>query len=306
MAGNPDRCDVRLALGSLAVAKIADLLAEGRTYSFEFFPPKTVEARATLVHTLRELQRFEPSFVSITYGAGGSTRDLTHDLVVGLAATTAMTPMAHLTCAAHSRLDLAEIVVRYARAGIENLLALAGDPSQDPDAPATELHHAIELVELVRAVAPLSIGVAAHPEGHPRSTDLATDRRHLADKLRVADFAITQFFFDADHYFRMVEDLASLGVHKPVLPGVMPVQQISAISRMAAMSGATIPDALLARLHDAEARGGADAVRAVGIEHATELCRTLLDGGAPGLHLYTLNRSTATQEIYANLGIRGA
>ena len=283
------------------MAHIHEMLRSGRTYSFEFFPPKTDEARQTLIQTLRDLEPLAPSFVSVTYGAGGSTRQPTHDLVVGLAQTTTMTPMAHLTCAAHTRLDLAEILVRYARSGINNLLALGGDPPAGTPHADGELRYALDLVELARAIGDFSIGVAAHPELHPRSPDRATDRKNLASKMVAADFAITQFFFRADDYLALVNDLADHGIDKPVLPGIMPVTNLASIARMAAMSGASVPGPLVDQLERAQSNGGPDEVRKVGIAAATELSQALLDEGAPGLHFYTLNRSNATREIYENL-----
>lgn len=282
------------------MTRISDLLQAGPTVSFEFFPPKTPEAEEALSRALEELEPLGPSFVSVTYGAGGSTRARTHEIVVRILRDTAMTPMAHLTCAAHARSDLVEILAGYREAGVENILALAGDPPTDPDAPPTELHYALELVELAHTVGAFSVGVAAHPEGHPRSPDLASDRRHLAEKLRVADFAITQFFFDALHYRRMVDELAALGVDKPVIPGIMPVTNVGQVERMARMSGAAFPPALAERLRAAD---GPDEVRRIGVEAATELCAELLAHGVPGLHFYTLNRSTATREIASNLGL---
>ncbi|HEV8115298.1 MAG TPA: methylenetetrahydrofolate reductase [Acidimicrobiales bacterium] len=284
------------------MARVADLLAAGRTVSFEFFPPKTDAAQAQLVRALRELEPLDPSFVSVTYGAGGSTRERTHDLVVGMLKTTALTPMAHLTCAAHSRLDLAEILVRYRRAGLENLLALGGDPSKDPDSAPTELATAEALVDLAQAVGGFSIGVAAHPELHPRSPDRASDRRHLAAKLAKADFAITQLFFRADDYLRLRDDLHHLGCTKPVVAGIMPILSLKAVTRMAQLSGAAVPPEVVARI---EAAGDdPEDVRRAGVEVATELCQTLLAEGVPGLHFYTLNQSTATREIAANLDLR--
>ncbi|MEN3316387.1 MAG: methylenetetrahydrofolate reductase [Acidimicrobiaceae bacterium] len=283
------------------MTRIADLLAAGRTYSFEFFPPRTPEAEITLEMTLAELELLRPSFVSVTYGAGGSTRERTHDLVVSINTSSSMTAMAHLTCAAHSRADLADILGRYHEAGVENILALGGDPPADLDLPPGELTYADELVELARQVGPFCVGVAAHPELHPRSADRQSDRSCLAAKLKQADFAITQFFFRAEDYLSMVDDLAGLGVDKPVIPGIMPINNLSSIRRMAAMSGAAVPPEVVERVE--AVAGDADAVRRVGIEMATELCRRLLDAGAPGLHFYTLNRSTATREIYANLGL---
>jgi methylenetetrahydrofolate reductase (NADPH) len=284
--------------------KIHEILTRGLSISFEFFPPRTDEAQATLEQTLLELEVLRPSCVSVTYGAGGTTRELTHDTVVRINRETTMTAMAHLTCAAHTRAELTTIIERYRDSGIENILALGGDPPADLDLPPGELKYAVELVRLVRSLGDFSIGVAAHPEPHPRSPSLAEDRRHTAEKLAEADFAITQFFFDADHYFDLVESLHELGVDKPVIPGIMPVLSLAAIKRMTEMQGSEFPAWLAVELNAV----GDDpaAVRRIGIEEATKLCRRLLDGGAPGLHFYTLNRSTATREIYANLGLQPA
>src|SRR5579863_9046512 len=186
------------------MARIADLLAAGRTYSFEFFPPKDDAEHARLVQTLMELQPLGPSFVSVTYRGGRSSRQRTHDLVVGMLRTTTLNPMAHLICAAHTRLELAEILVEFRKAGVENLMALGGDPPTDPDAAEGELQFAIELVELARAIGGFSIGVAAHPAGHPRSPDMGSDRDYLAEKLRLADFGVTQFFFRVEEYLGLV------------------------------------------------------------------------------------------------------
>ncbi|HEX8001464.1 MAG TPA: methylenetetrahydrofolate reductase [Mycobacteriales bacterium] len=281
------------------MTKVAELLARGRSFSFEFFPPKNDAEHTALVRTLRELEPLDPSFVSVTYRGGRESRERTHDLVVGMLRTTSLNPMAHLICVAHTRLELAEILVNFRKAGVENLLALGGDPPKDPGAPEGELRHAVELVELARAIGGFSIGVAAHPVGHPRSASLAEDRDRLAEKLRLADFAITQFFFKAEEYFRLLDDLAARGIDKPVLPGIIPVTSLASIPSMARM-GAAVPQDWVARL---EAAGDDAAVRSTGIELATELCRTLLDEGAPGLHFYTLNKSTATREIHAALGL---
>jgi methylenetetrahydrofolate reductase (NADPH) len=281
--------------------RIKDLLAGGRTCSFEFFPPKSDEAERTLEKTLGELEPLDPSFVSVTYGAGGSTRERTRDIVVHIERDTSMTAMAHLTCMNHSTAELREIVQDYVDAGIGNILALGGDPSTDPDAPEGDLTYALELVELVKEAGDFSVGVAAHPELHPRSPDRQSDRRNLAEKLRAADFGITQFFFRAEDHLRMVEELAALGIDTPVLPGIMPVTNLGQIKRFSELSGATFPPALAKRL---EAVGDDPAeVRRIGVEEATRLCQDLLDGGVPGLHFYTLNRSTATRDIYANLGL---
>jgi methylenetetrahydrofolate reductase (NADPH) len=283
------------------MARIADLLARGRSFSFEFFPPKTDAGWLTLGRTIAELEALHPSFVSVTYGAGGSTRQRTHDVVAWVRRETLITPMAHLTCVGHLHHEIDHILDNYRVAGIENILALGGDPPKDPaDVRPSDYAHASDLVVQVQEAGCFSIGVAAHPEGHPRSPDLATDRHFLADKLRLADFAITQFFFEAELYVRLVEELSALGCTKPVIPGIMPVTNKAQVRRMAELSGAAFPQWLADRL---DAVDDPDDVRRIGVEAATELCADLLDAGAPGLHFYTLNRSSATREIYANLGI---
>ncbi|MFA9432281.1 methylenetetrahydrofolate reductase [Egicoccus sp. AB-alg2] len=282
--------------------RIDQLLAAGTTYSFEFFPPQTDAGERKLRNTLNELEPLGPSFVSVTYGAGGSTRERTHRIVVDMLERTTMTPMAHLTAVCHTRDELAAILARYRDAGVQNILALRGDAPQDVH-PFWELERAVDLVELAREVGggSFAVGVAAHPEGHPLSPDLAMDRRHLAAKLRVADFGVTQFFFAVESYLAMVEEVAAHGCDTPIVPGVMPVTNVRQIERFAQLSGAAFPVALADRLHAVEDRP--DEVRRIGVEVATELCQRLLDAGAPGLHFYTLNSSTATREIYANLGL---
>jgi methylenetetrahydrofolate reductase (NADPH) len=283
------------------MARISDLLATGRTFSFEFSPPKSAAGSMSLGRTIAELESLHPSFVSVTYGAGGSTREHTRDTVLWVQRETNVPPMAHLTCVGHTRAEISDIIKTYTDVGIENVLALAGDAPKDPaDARPSDYQYATDLVDHLREIGDLCIGVAAHPEGHPRSPDLATDRRLLAAKLSAADFATTQFFFDIDHYLSMVNDLADLGVTKPVIPGIMPVTNIAQVERMAELSGAAFPDWLRARL---ESGTSPEDVRRIGVEAATELCAKLLDAGAPGLHFYTLNKSTATREIYAQLGL---
>jgi methylenetetrahydrofolate reductase (NADPH) len=282
--------------------RISDLLAGGPTYSFEFFPPKTDAEQATLTRTIRELEPLEPSFVSVTYRGGPSSRARTYDLVSGMRHATSLTPMAHLICVAHTRLELAEILVSFRKAGVENLMALGGDPPTDPTEGPGELRHACELVDLARAIGGFSIGVAAHPGGHPASPSRESDRDYLAEKLRLADFAVTQFFFDADEYLGLVDDLSVRGVDKPVLPGIMPVTSLRSIPRMAEM-GSALPSWMVQRLEAASAEGGAEAVRRIGVAIAIELCEKLLAAGVPGLHFYTLNRSSATREIYDALDL---
>jgi methylenetetrahydrofolate reductase (NADPH) len=284
------------------MTRIADLLAAGRTFSFEFGPPRTDAAQLSLGRTITELEPLGPSFVSVTYGAGGSTRTRTQEVVTWIRKETSIPPMAHLTCQSHVRDEIVSLLEAYKEAGIENILALGGDPPKDPaDVKPSDYTHACELIDELDTFNHFSIGVAAHPEVHPRSPDRATDRRHLADKLRRADFAITQFFFEAEHWVRLVNELADLDVHKPVLPGIMPITNMALVRRMAELSGAEVPAWVVERIEIAS--DDPDELRKVGVEIATELCADLLEAGAPGLHFYTLNRSTATREIYANLGL---
>jgi methylenetetrahydrofolate reductase (NADPH) len=284
------------------MAKIRDKLAAGRSFSFEFFPPKSDDAARDLEKTIGELQPLGPSFVSVTYGAGGSTRERTRDIVIHIERDAGITAMAHLTCIAHTREQLASLLAEYQEAGIQNILALAGDPPVDTDDYPHELDYAFDLVELVHSVGDFSVGVAAHPELHPRSNgDRATDRRYLAAKLGLADFGITQFFFEAEHYLSMVDELAALGCDTPVLPGIMPVTNAAQIKRFAELAGAAFPGWLAERI--AAVADEPEEVRKIGIEVATGLSAELLEAGAPGLHFYTLNRSTATREIWANLGL---
>jgi methylenetetrahydrofolate reductase (NADPH) len=216
--------------------------------------------------------------------------------------TTNLVPMAHLICVAHTRLELADILVSLRKAGVENLMALGGDPPDDPSAGPGELAFATELVELAHSIGGFSIGVAAHPAGHPRSPDLGSDRDQLAAKLALADFGVTQFFFEASEYEGLVADVRERGVDTPVLPGILPVTSLSTMGRLGAM-GAAAPTWMEERLRAADERGGADAVRKEGVVLATELCSELLRSGVPGLHFYTFNTSSATREIYAALGL---
>lgn len=283
------------------MTKIADLLAAGPTLSFEFGPPRTPEGEKTLANTLVELEPLAPSFVSVTYGAGGSTRDKTREIVEHIHRDTSMVVMPHLTCVAHRRAEVVDIVTGYHDAGLRNILALAGDPPADGAPVASDFRYAVELIELVREVGDFSVGVAAHPEGHPRSPDRASDRRFLAAKLAAADFGITQFFFAADDYFAMVDDLAALGVHTPVIPGVIPVTNAGQVERFARLAGAAFPTWLAERL--TAAADQPEEVRRIGVEVACALTRELLDRGAPGIHFYTLNFARATKEIYTTLGL---
>ncbi len=283
------------------MARISDLLAAGPTYSFEFFPPKHEAGWLSLGRAIAELEHLHPDFVSVTYGAGGSTRTKTADLVSWVRRQTSIPPMAHLTCMGHTRAEIRSILTDYRAENVENILALGGDPPKDGDV-VSDYRYSLELVADVQEFGGFSVGVAAHPEMHPRSTDLAADRRHLADKLRVADFAITQFFFDIEHYLRMRDDLAALGVHKPIIPGIMPISNLGQVSRMAHMSGAEVPAWVVERMSKAD--DDLDEAERIGVDIATELSARLMEEGAPGLHIYALNRSWAAREIFRNLGLR--
>ena len=278
--------------------RITDLLAAGRTFSFEFFPPKNDDEQRLLTRTIADLQPLNPSFVSVTYRGGRISRERTTRVVVDLIKRTNLTPMAHLTCVAHPRFELGEILGGFRAVGVENLLALGGDPLPAEES-YKELEYASELVELGRRIGFESIGVAAHPAGHPRSPDLKSDRDRLAAKLELADFAITQFFFKLEEYERLREELAARRMMKPIVAGIMPITSLTSVQHMAQLSGYAVPDDIVKRL----TAGGDDPgeIRKRGIELAVELCSELLTAGVPGLHFYTLNFSKATREIYTRL-----
>ena len=285
---------------------VRELLEGGEpSFSFEFFPPKTDEGERQLWRAIRDLEPYAPTFVSVTYGAGGSSRDRTIRVTERIATQTTLTPVAHLTAVGHSVAELRRVVGAYAGAGIRNVLALRGDPPGGPSAPwkphPQGLTYASELVRLVSSLGDFSVGVAAFPDKHPGAPDLEADARRLVEKCDAgADFAITQFFFSADAYFRLRDRVGKLGCDVPILPGIMPVTQLSSVQRMAEMSGAVFPPELERRL--LEAGDDPAAVRAIGVEVASELATQLLAGGAPGLHFYTMNRSTASLEIFKSLG----
>lgn len=276
------------------------------TVSFELFPPKTDAGETGLWETVHKLEPLDPDFVSITYGAGGSTQQRTLRIAEQMVERTDLAVVGHLTCVGATREELRDVIEQYAAAGVTSILALRGDPPEGIGAPWHShpggLDHADELVRLIGQVGDFTVGVAAFPEVHPESASVDEDARVLATKQDAgASFAVTQLFFRASDYFRLVERSAEHGCTMPILPGIMPVTNLAQIERFAQMSGAEFPVTLAARFH--EVADDPQAVRAVGVEVAAELSRELLDGGAPGLHFYTLNRSTATIEVHDALGL---
>ena len=286
---------------------LAELINQGeRSFSFEFFPPKDEAGEEQLWNAVRALEPYRPTFVSVTYGAGGSTRDKTVAITGRIAAETELLPVAHLTCVGHTRDEVAGILDSYAAKGVEHVMALRGDPAEGPRAEWTPtpggLDYAIDVVKLAREHGDFRIGVAAFPEGHPSAESLEADADVLVAKAKAgAEFAVTQMFFRAADYFGLVDRVRARGVDIPILPGIMPILNLAAIRRQSELIGAEVPEEIVERL-SAAGPEPAD-IRAEGIAVAAELCQELLDGGAPGLHFYTLNRSKATLEIFAKLNV---
>lgn len=281
-----------------------ELLAKSPSFSFEFFPPKDDAGEELLWRTIAELEPLHPTFVSVTYGAGGSTRERTVRITGRIAESTSLRPVGHLTLVGQSQGEIETVLKQYEAAGVRHVLALRGDPQGGPGAPWQShpdgLDHAVDLVHLAHGMGGFCIGVAAFPEGHPDADSLDNDARVLAAKAAAgAEFAVTQLFFRAADYFALVERAHAFGCDIPIIPGIMPILNLAQVRRMAELSGSQLPEEILAQFRPIQ--GDKDAVRSLGIELASQLCRDLLDGGAPGLHFYTLNRSKATRQIFESL-----
>ena len=288
--------------------KITDLFAPGkRLFSFEFFPPKTEAGAANLARSIRDLKELAPDFVSVTFGAGGSTRDRTVDLVTRIQREEGMCAMAHLTAVATTREQIASLVDRLVASGIENMIPLRGDPPADAAdfvQPPGGFLHACDLVAFIRQRYGnrLCLAGAGYPEGHPQCRDLEQDMKHLVTKVRAGiDLIITQLFFDNRYYFDFVARARKAGITIPIIPGIMPITDAAQIERITRMCGATVPPLLRAELD--RRRDDATATMQLGLAQATAQCIGLLAGGAPGIHFYTLNQSPATRMILTALRI---
>lgn len=273
-------------------------------FSFEFFPPKTDEGVEKLYARIEHLAELAPAFVSVTYGAGGSTRDRTVEIAAHIKHHIGLETMAHLTCLGHKREELANTLVALERAGIENVLALRGDPPLDGVQAPSDFKYANELIEFVREGHEFCIGGAAYPEGHIEASDLDSDLMYLEGKVNSgAAFLITQLFFDNSAYFDFMRRVRARGISVPILPGIMPITNVAQLEKFTSMCGAKIPRTLMEKLE--KVRGDEQAVTAVGIEWAIRQCRELLALGAPGIHFYTINRSLSTRVVCMSLQYAG-
>lgn len=282
-------------------------MAKRTSYSFEFFPPKDTQGEERLWAAMTGLEALHPDFISVTYGAGGSTRDRTIAITSHVTERTKIPTVAHLTCVGSTKTELIEILGKYREAGITSILALRGDPVGGPSAPWSTtpggFDHADQLVELAKELGGFSIGVAAFPDGHPASGgNFEKDIDVLIKKESLgATFATTQFFFEVDRWRKLVDRLSARGSSLPIIAGILPVTNVKQLSRMSELGGTPIPDSIMKRFLEVE--DDSEAVRALGVEIATDLCQKLLAEGVPGIHFYTMNSSTATREIYENLGV---
>lgn len=275
-------------------------------YSLEFFPPKDQGQWPQFFSTVERLKALNPLFASVTYGAGGSTQDYTIEITARIRQM-GLEPMAHLTCVGASLEHLSQCLQRLAEAGVDNVLALRGDApaGQDTDWKAVDFGYASDLVRFVRRVQPhMGVGVAGYPAPHPESHSFAMDRVHTLEKVRAgADFVVTQLFFDVREYFDLVDFMRQKQVSVPIIPGILPVQSFDSVRRVLSMCGANIPGKLYLELEAAHLKGGAEAVREVGLRFAVNQIRQLVDGGAPGIHLYTLNRAGLCLRLVEEAGI---
>ncbi len=292
---------------------IHDILnRDATTLSYEFFPPRTDAGWESLFESIRAFEPLEPSFVSVTYGAGGSTRDHTHELVVRLRRETSLDPIPHLTCIGHSRSEIRAILERYAEAGVSNILALRGDPPRGGDLPTGDFPHAIDLVREIRAAGEamgvpggFGIGVAGFPEGHPETPNTLRQIEHLKAKVDAgADWICSQMFFDNRAFLDWCERCRLAGIRVPILAGIMPITSLSGLERMADLAAGTRFPAPLLKALD-RCKDDPESVERVGTHWAAEQCRDLIDQGVRGIHFYTLNKSRATREIHRTLGLRG-
>ena len=277
------------------LTSIADLLSQGITFSFEFYPPRTVKGSKQLMTTMEHLLPYNPSFISVTYGAGGSSREQTLEIVKELTHNTRSTILPHLTCIGHTRYEVESLINQYIDIGVTDILALHGDQPNDSVAlPEGDFKFAIELIDFLRTNYDLALGVAAHTEGHPAASNSINDLEHQSSKIRAADFAITQFFFDINHYILFCAEMKKRKVLVPIIPGIIPVTNPEEVNRMLALAGGSFPQELWKEMSNARNQ---EETRFIGVKHSVQLIKQLLAAGAPGIHIYPMNRWQATEEL---------